>query len=1212
MASYDAKIRVLADTSSADKAVDRLQQKVQNVERAANRLQAAADKVRFKVEGVSEAERAATRLYKSLERLENATLSKLPKSVQLLVAYLKAANVGVGELASRAALAALGIGEIGRVNFAPLVRQLNQVKDLLFEIQSVRIKFLDAPTGFRPRLEGGNPFQKLLDGLDLVKVRVIETERLLTGLGNTIKSLRGDAPTGGGRGGRGGGGGGGGGRRPGQNILPPDFSKLIDDATTLKGLRNIRRELENLLETTTIGTGAFRKYEDQIAQINEKIKDAQLLGQRGGSGVGSNRNKARGLTGKFRDAATGFGFSALFGGGPGEVLGGGLGGLGIGGIGGGLAGSLIGSVIGRVFDDLSKKAANIGSALQNATSNMEGLRDSGINVTAELEAQVRLLNRYGAAQTAQQRVEQAVALQTGDIGGQGTRLAAGSANELQKAFEGVSAAAATTIGIIGAPFAQAITAILRGVQAILVVFNAVITAATGLINLIPGAKALGDALFESSLKGTAEYEKRQRLLDEETETLTRTVKEQQKYNDALRSAGQLRNTDFKLSKQLLDYRAKERQAVEAVLDKQQELGGGRTPEERARIEATLSAFRTLQNEKLTKERLENEREIITAQENNVKKINDINESTAKTYRDMRIKLERQIEDERINAIRRIQDAQLKSEKAVIDFREKELKLIQDQRRERLEVSAALGQLEASFTAAPGREGIAAQLTAAVAQYKNGIIEADENRKLTEAKIQLDAKEAALAVERFKQDNARRVARINEDSARKIAEVNNRLDKQRNESFKYAYDLTVKRLIAQETAAKGQIEQSIAGQRALMSSPFASEAFKQESAARIGGLQAEIQSIEVTISRLQNLMSKLPQTPSIQGMGGLPSLTPQANEVSAAETALNSVLQKGRERLSQLTQENSEKSAAAKLALEGISLVSTAAAKQANITNSLNEGNRETAQYIELLKSGVNPELAKQRAAITSASIGVENVIDQTVQQLEALNNPEFKELIDKLLELKGKQGSIVADQTEAAKESQRFKDEEEKIKKIKAISEDLEKNVFKRLGTALEDALVGTIEAAVTGAKDLQETLQEIASSLLKDVGRMFIRAAISGAGTQLKLPGFADGGFAQPGRSYIVGERGPELLTMSASGGYVTNNSASQAAMDRYSSGNTRGGSISVNYNVTDINGMRFVTEDQFRAGVAQAAKQGADGGFNRTMSSLKNSRSTRSRVGV
>jgi len=127
--------------------------------------------------------------------------------------------------------------------------------------------------------------------------------------------------------------------------------------------------------------------------------------------------------------------------------------------------------------------------------------------------------------------------------------------------------------------------------------------------------------------------------------------------------------------------------------------------------------------------------------------------------------------------------------------------------------------------------------------------------------------------------------------------------------------------------------------------------------------------------------------------------------------------------------------------------------------------------------------------------------------------------------------------------------------------------------------------------------------------------AGPAGSGGILSFLGFgtrATGGSVSPGSTYMVGERGPELLTMTPSGGYVTSNSASQAAMDRYSSGNTRGGSISVNYNVTDINGMRFVTEDQFRAGISQAAKQGADGGFNRTMSSLKNSRSTRSRVGV
>jgi hypothetical protein len=44
----------------------------------------------------------------------------------------------------------------------------------------------------------------------------------------------------------------------------------------------------------------------------------------------------------------------------------------------------------------------------------------------------------------------------------------------------------------------------------------------------------------------------------------------------------------------------------------------------------------------------------------------------------------------------------------------------------------------------------------------------------------------------------------------------------------------------------------------------------------------------------------------------------------------------------------------------------------------------------------------------------------------------------------------------------------------------------------------------------------------------------------------------------------------------------------------------------------MRFVTEDQFQAGLHQAAKRGAEGGFNKTMGSLKNSRSQRSRIGL
>jgi hypothetical protein len=54
------------------------------------------------------------------------------------------------------------------------------------------------------------------------------------------------------------------------------------------------------------------------------------------------------------------------------------------------------------------------------------------------------------------------------------------------------------------------------------------------------------------------------------------------------------------------------------------------------------------------------------------------------------------------------------------------------------------------------------------------------------------------------------------------------------------------------------------------------------------------------------------------------------------------------------------------------------------------------------------------------------------------------------------------------------------------------------------------------------------------------------------------------------------------------------------------------VNYNVTEVNGMRYVTEEQFRAGLDQAAKTGAKMGQSMTISTLKNSRSQRSKIGL
>jgi TP901 family phage tail tape measure protein len=133
----------------------------------------------------------------------------------------------------------------------------------------------------------------------------------------------------------------------------------------------------------------------------------------------------------------------------------------------------------------------------------------------------------------------------------------------------------------------------------------------------------------------------------------------------------------------------------------------------------------------------------------------------------------------------------------------------------------------------------------------------------------------------------------------------------------------------------------------------------------------------------------------------------------------------------------------------------------------------------------------------------------------------------------------------------------------------------------------------------------------------------IGGAfGGGMKL--FADGGFVTGPTSAVVGEGGePE---------YIIPASKMRSAMSRYAAGargsaviptgddTSAGGgtatmaptAIDVRYTVERINSVDYVTADQFRAGMAQAAQQGATQGEQRTLRRLQQSRATRSRLGM
>ena len=86
----------------------------------------------------------------------------------------------------------------------------------------------------------------------------------------------------------------------------------------------------------------------------------------------------------------------------------------------------------------------------------------------------------------------------------------------------------------------------------------------------------------------------------------------------------------------------------------------------------------------------------------------------------------------------------------------------------------------------------------------------------------------------------------------------------------------------------------------------------------------------------------------------------------------------------------------------------------------------------------------------------------------------------------------------------------------------------------------------------------------------------------------FANGGNPPVNRPSIVGERGPELFVPRSSGTIVPNETLD--ALSRYrptSSAEAASQTVNVNYSVTEVNGMRYVTEEQFRAGLDQAAKR-------------------------
>ena len=280
------------------------------------------------------------------------------------------------------------------------------------------------------------------------------------------------------------------------------------------------------------------------------------------------------------------------------------------------------------------------------------------------------------------------------------------------------------------------------------------------------------------------------------------------------------------------------------------------------------------------------------------------------------------------------------------------------------------------------------------------------------------------------------------------------------------------------------------------------------------------------------------------------------------------------------------------------------------------------------------DLQFERATKLQELKGIENITQQQIQTGESEINRIYDERIQKAFALNQakKEGNDLLDQ--AAEKSRAIQAQEQMLQSL-----------YDGIGSTIANGIGSAIDAVANGTEDLGKTLQKLGQQILAQVGKMLIFYALAQAFGALAGPGGggsllggiakgfgfqfkAGGGPIQPGGSYVVGEKGPELLQMNADGtGYV--NSTNSEAMSRYRPGRGPGGSvgsassgdvsgdasgqtIDVAYTVERINERNYVTEEAFRAGMNQAAKKGAEGGYAKTMGSMRNSRSTRARLGM
>ena len=163
------------------------------------------------------------------------------------------------------------------------------------------------------------------------------------------------------------------------------------------------------------------------------------------------------------------------------------------------------------------------------------------------------------------------------------------------------------------------------------------------------------------------------------------------------------------------------------------------------------------------------------------------------------------------------------------------------------------------------------------------------------------------------------------------------------------------------------------------------------------------------------------------------------------------------------------------------------------------------------------------------------------------------DLEQKKIQLTEKYGPELAKQLiENEKINQSLRNQLDQIKKNQEATKVL-KEKFMEIGQSVEDGIVSSLADAVEGTKTLAQAAISVLNDLKRKLIELAIQRAVSGIGA--KTGGFlgkafggdkaafgggkAAGGPVAANKSFVVGEKGPEILSMGSSRGFITPNHA-------------------------------------------------------------------------